>query len=657
MTRHFTGRSAELAALTELLGKTEAVVICAIAGMAGIGKTTMAVHWAHQVSDRFPDGQLYVNLRGFDARGTAMAPDEALRYLLDAFGALDHVPDNLDALAARYRSRLAGRRVLVVLDNARDAGQVRPLLPGSPGCLVLVTSRQMLGDLVAREGARLLTLDLPTIDEAGQMLADRIGQPRASAEPQAVDEIIIRCGRLPLALAILAARALARPTFALSALTSELREAPGGLAGFDSVEPASDARSVFSWSYLQLSPVAARVFRLIGLHPGPQVGLTLVASLAGLAPAEVRRALAELTSANLITEPAPGRYALHDLLRAYAVELAESDREVERRAALRRMLEHYLYTARCGIVQVDQYANPPPGPPPAPDVVAEEISDAEHAIAWFAAERLTLLTVIRLAADAGLNEPAWRLGGMLLDYLSLMGRWSDMLAIGQIALDAARRLDDHTAQARTHRKLAGAGIRLQRVDDAADHLRRALDLAPDPRELALAHHWMYVLLEGQGDYTAALPHVRRSQELFVHLGDRVGAARASAATGWLHTKLGRHEAALTHCRQALAQMRELGDRFAQAGVLDTIGHAYRHLGRYELAARHYIEAVEQYRAVGDRRNEADSLVNLGELWAACGDLAAARRCWQQALEILVDTGSTDAADVRGRLTGLAGSEA
>src|SRR5256714_2292837 len=642
VARHCTGRTTELAELTELLGHTDTVVITAIDGMAGIGKTTTVVHWAHRVADRFPDGQLYVNLRGFDASGSVMAPEEALRSLLDALGVpTDLAPAGLDVLAARYRSQLAGRRVLVVLDNARDTAQVRPLLPGSPGCFVVVTSRRRLADLVAGEGARLLTLDLLTPDEARKVLANRIGAGRVAVEPDAVDEIIARCGRLPLALAVTAARAAVRPAYPLSVLAGELRDAPDGLAG--------DLRAVFSWSYRQLSAPAARLFRLLGLHPGPQAGTPVVASLAGLPPSALRPALAELTSAHLLAGPVPGPYALHDLLRAYATELAATD--PERPAARHRMLEHYLHTACAGVARVDPHAYPTPLPPPDAGVAPEEIRDGEHALAWFTAERPALLAAVRLAAQAGLAEPAWRLGGAASALLSLEGAWAELAAVGYLALDAAARLDDREAQSRTHRKVTVALIRLGRFDDAEKQLRCALDIAPDPRAEALVHHWMAVLLEARGEYARALTHVQRSGELFTRLGDRIGAVRAQAMAGWLHTNLGEYEVALGQCQEALAQMRALGDEFVQAAALDTIGHAYRHLGEYALAVEYCTQAAEQCGAIGDRHTRAQSLVSLGEVLAETGDPAGARTTWQQALELHEVLGY-DTADIHTRLAGL-----
>ena len=364
----FAGRSTELASLDAILprqgqggpGQDAAVVISVIAGTAGVGKTALAVHWAHRVAARFPDGQLYVNLRGFDPCGPAADPAQALRGFLDAFALPpERIPASLDAQMALYRSLLAGKRVLVVLDNARDAEQVRPLLPGSPGCLAIVTSRNHLTGLIATQGAHPLDLDLLTPAEARELLARRLGTGRAGGEPEAVDEIIAGCAGLPLALTIAAARAATSPGFPLDVFAAELREASRVLDPFDAGDVATDVRAVFSWSYRALSPDAARLFRLLSLHPGPDITVTAAASLAGIPAARARALLAELTRGHLLAEPRPGQYAFHDLLRAYATEQTHAhDDDDARRSAAGRVLDHCLHAAHAAATLIDPYFAP-----------------------------------------------------------------------------------------------------------------------------------------------------------------------------------------------------------------------------------------------------------------------------------------------------------
>jgi hypothetical protein len=387
-TDMFTGRDAALKTLDRLLDDQDEstprpVVISAIAGTAGIGKTALAVHWAHRVADRFPDGHLYVNLRGFDPSGSPMEPAEAVRGFLDALQVSPQgIPASLEAQAGLYRSLLAGRRMLVLLDNARDADQVAPLLPGAPGCLVLVTSRNQLPGLVAAAGAHPVALDLLSRDEAVQLLARRLSHDRVTAEPHATQELVTRCAGLPLALAIVAARAATHPEFPLAALADQLHEARDGLDGFDGGDTATDARAVFSCSYHSLGTPAARLFRLLGLHPGPDVTAGAAASLAGHPVAQVRPLLAELARAHLVVEHAPSRYAFHDLLRAYAGELAHTqDTGTDRRAATHRMLDHYLHTAHGADLLLYGHSETITPDPAQPGVSAERLSDHDQAMA------------------------------------------------------------------------------------------------------------------------------------------------------------------------------------------------------------------------------------------------------------------------------------
>jgi hypothetical protein len=325
--RHFTGRDTELRFLTGVLEESESesaggtVVISAIGGMAGVGKTAVALQWAHEQAGRFPDGQLYANLRGFDPTGAPLSAATVMRSFLEALGVpVARIPANAEARLGLYRSMLVGRRMLIVLDNARDVGQVRPLIPASAGCMVLVTSRNQLTELIALDGAASLTVGLLALEEARELLARRLGDERIAREQGAADLVIGLCARLPLALNIAAAQALTRPAMPLSQLADELGDARHRLDVLSAGQDSADVRAVFSWSYRRLSAPAARLFRLLGLHPGPDISLPAAAGLAGLGHDETRRALDEMTSAHVVTEHSPGRYILHDLLRTYAAE-------------------------------------------------------------------------------------------------------------------------------------------------------------------------------------------------------------------------------------------------------------------------------------------------------------------------------------------------
>ena len=481
-TRHFAGRDGalnELAGLTaEAAGGSPATVIAVIAGTAGIGKTTLALHFAHQAAGQFPDGQLYVNLRGFDPAGSPVTAEEALRLLLDALSVpAARVPAGLDAQAGLYRSLLAGRRVLVLLDNARDAEQVRPLLPASPGCLVIVTSRNQLTSLVAAEGASPLALDVLSDAEARELLARRLGPQLVADDPAAADELIQLCARLPLALSIAAARTASQPGLSLAGLAADLRDARRRLDALDTGHAATNVRAVLSWSYQQLDPVTAELFRLLGLHAGPDVSAAAAASLARLPVQEARRRLGDLARAHLLTEHAPGRFSSHDLLRAYAAELTESaESEGERRAATGRMLDHYLRTAHRAALQLHPTRRRITLAPPEPGAEPEHVNDAAAAQAWFHAELRVLMAAAERALEAGFDAQAWQIAWALFRYLETGGRWHDWVKIEQCALAATQRLGDPSAQALAHQRFGYASGRLARYEEAYAHLDRALSI-------------------------------------------------------------------------------------------------------------------------------------------------------------------------------------
>jgi tetratricopeptide (TPR) repeat protein len=660
----FTGRDQHLAVLHKLLpghedpGDTHAgataVVISAIDGTAGVGKTALALHWAHQVRDRFPDGQLYVNLRGFDPGGQVMDPALAVRGFLDAFEVPPaRIPADPDAQAALYRSLLVDKRMLIVLDNARDSAQVRPLLPGAPGCLVVVTSRNQLSSLIAATGTHPLTLDLLTTQEAEDLLARRLGTDRIAAEPDAVTEIISRCARLPLALTLVAAHAALRPHTPLHTLADQLRDAQQRWQTLTGDDPTSDIQTVFSWSYHALTSDAARLFRLLGLHPGPHIGAPAAASLTGLTPTAVRPLLAELARANLLTEPAPGRYTLHDLLRAYATDLAHTtDTDEQRHTAIGRILDHYLHTAHPANRLLNPARDPLPLDPPRAGVTPESFSDYAQAWGWFTAERPVLLAAVETAAATGFDTHTWQLAWTLSNFLQRRGHWHDWVAIGRAAVGAAQRLADPTVQARTHRMLAGAYLRLGRLDDAHTQLCQALNLVTrvgDQTQQAHTHRNLGLLWERRGQPAQALHHDQQALYLYQATGHRVGQADALNAVGWYHVLLGEYQQALTCCQQALTLHQQLGDLAGQAATWDSLGYAHHHLGQHTQAITCYQHALTLYQDLGNRYNEATTLTRLGDTHHTAGNPTTARDAYQQALTILTDLDHPEAGTVRTKL--------
>ncbi|MFG2051736.1 ATP-binding protein [Micromonospora sp. NPDC048935] len=659
----FVGRTAQLAQLDAACADSGASgdggmapgTVLTLSGTAGVGKTTLAVHWAHRVADRFPDGQLYVDLRGFDASGAVVTAVEAVRGFLEALGVPpERIPTHLPAQVGLYRSLLAGRRMLVLVDNARDIDQVRPLLVGSPSCLVLVTSRNRLAGLIAADGARPIGVGLLSTDEAWQLLARRLGGDRLAAEPQAVDEMIERCARLPLALAVLAARGAGNPTFPLAALADELREAPRPLDSFDGGDTGTDVQAVFSWSYRSLTPAAARLFRLFGCHPGPEIGVAAAASLAGLPRGQVPRLLAELAHAHLVTEHAPGRFGAHDLLRAYAAELAERLEPPEaRRAAIRRGLDHYLHTAHAAALLLQPGRDPVDLAAAPPGVLPEEIANHGQALTWFTVEYPVLLAAVTHATRAGFDGHAWQLAWTLVDFLQRRGRWTDLCVAQRTALAGARRAGDRLGQANAHRDLARVLSRLGQVDEAAKNYRQSLvifEALGDHTGQARTHRALGAMFDGLGRYAEALDHGQRALALYRDAGHAAGEASARNAVGWAHAQLGQYGPALVHCRQALALLRPTGDRHGEANTWDSLGFIHTQLGDHRQAIRCYQRALGLYRRISDRYDEADTLSRLGETRHAAGDTAGAVRTWRRALGILDDLGHPDVERVRDLLS-------
>ena len=661
---HFAGRAWELKALSELVAQAASPggqgIIWVIDGTAGVGKTVLAVHWAHQVAGEFPDGQLYLNLRGFGPSANPAPPEEALRAMLGALhvpSAL--IPDSVDAQAALYRSTLAGRRMLIVLDNARDAEQVRPLLPGHAGCAVLVTSRSQLTGLVAAEGAHPLSLDVLSEADACELLVRRLGAQRVAAEPEAAAELARLCAGLPLALTVAAARADARPGLSLSELASELRGARGLLDALDTGDAASSVREVFSWSCRQLSDPAARMFRLLGVHQGPDISAAAAASLAGVEPPLARQALAELTRAHLLTEHVPGRFTFHDVLRSYAAEQARAcDSQADRTSAVHRVLDHYLHAAHAAALLLYPHRERLLLPSPQIGTILEAPPTAEQARTWLGAEHQVLLAAIAQAAEQGFDVHAWQLPWTMRNFLDRQGRWPELADTQLCALAAARRLQDLAGQAHAHRNLGRAWLRLGRYDDARANLQSAVDLY---RQIghrygqARSHFEIAWAAERQGRYGEALAHSRQALEGFQAAGDRHGAAIALNTVGWCQTQLGHHQQALACSRRALAVFLENGHHSGEAAAWDSLGYASHHLGQHQQALACYHRALTLYRQLGDRYNQSQTLVYLGEAHRASGSQAAAGDVWQQALAILEEMHHPEVGQLRSRLDDLAAS--
>jgi DNA-binding SARP family transcriptional activator len=678
----FTGRAAELADLDRLLavpdpggntgawtgpafaagevagsgaatGRGPAAVISAVSGTAGVGKTALAVHWAHRAADRFPDGQLHVNLRGYDPERPMTAAD-ALAGFLRALGVRGQdIPPGEDERAARYRSLLAGRRMLVVLDNASQAEQVRPLLPGTPGCAVLVTSRDALAGLVARDGAARLDLHLLPLADAVALLTELIGEP-ARADRHAAAELARHCARLPLALRVAAELAVASPAVPLADLVADLAGQQRRLDLLDAAgDPRTAVRAVFSWSYQQLSAQAARMFRLLGLHPGPDITVPAAASLAGIPEAEARAVLRELARAHLIAEHVPGRYAFHDLLRAYAgAEARDVDTEAERYEAIARVFDHYLHTAARAAGLLNPSQEPVVLAPPRSGAAPWEPADYPQAMAWFEAEHQVLRAAVTHATESGFDRHAWQLPWAMSSFLQARGHYQEWAAAQRAALAAATRLGDTAAQALSGRLLALACTKLGDHDQARGHYASSLTLYQrlgNRLGQAKVHQSLGVLADGQGRYADALGHAEQALHLYQAIGDRASEAVALNAVGWCHGLLGDYQQARTFCRQALTLSAKAGNHWLEGAAWDSLGYAEQHLGNFAEAAACYQRAVSLLRQSGYRLDEAETLTHLGDTRHAAGELAQAREAWQQALAILDDIQHPDAGQVRAKL--------
>ncbi|MGD0705966.1 MAG: tetratricopeptide repeat protein, partial [Trebonia sp.] len=530
------------------------------------------------------------------------------------------------------------------------------LLPASPGCLVIVTSRSQLTSLVAAEGASPLTLDVLTDAEAQELLSRHLGPERVTIEPFAAAALIRLCGRLPLALSIAAARTYSQPWLSLAALTADLRDARSRLDALDAGHATANVRTVLSWSYQQLDPAAARLFRLLGLHAGPDVSAAAAASMAGLPLDEGRRRLGELTRAHLLAEHVPGRFWCHDLLRAYAAELTRSaDCEAERKAATGRMLDHYLHTAHSAAMQARSINSPLMLAVPAPGAEPELISDAGQAMAWFEAEHRVLMAATGRALEAGFYTHAWQLAWALSDFLDMRGRWHDWAVTEQIALAAAQRLGDRGAQAAAHQRFGYASGRIGRYEDAHAHLGLALgihDERGDHVGRAYVHNSLAITLSYQGRHGEALGHARQSLKSYTAAGDRAGQAQALNSVGWLSAVVGDHQQAVSYCEQSLDLFRDLGSAEGEASALDSLGYAHQQAGQHAEATACYLQAVELHRAAGSRWGEGDTLGHLGDTCHAAGKPEDARAFWEEALATLADLHPPEADQIRDKLRDL-----
>jgi DNA-binding SARP family transcriptional activator/tetratricopeptide (TPR) repeat protein len=643
----FTGRADHLRRLDELLPEhggraANAVVISAIAGMAGVGKTALAVHWGHQVRDHFPDGQLYINLRGFAADAPPVRAVEALTHLLRSLGEpAERIPADVQTAAGRYRSLLADRQVLVVLDNAANADQVRPLLPASPGCVVLVTSRDRLTGLLARDGAGSLSLDVLTPDEAHRLLATILGPDRVAAEPAATAQLARICSYLPLALRVAAANLASHPWPGIADYVAALH-AGVRLSALDvDGDEQTGVRRAFDLSYRTLHTDTRRVFRLLGLVPGPDVTIEAVAAMAATSSAHARRQLDRLVTVHLVNQPVLGRYTCHDLLRHYAADRAHAeDTTADREAALRRLHDWYLHGADRAARML--YGQVMRLPVPALDVPTPAIvADEAAALAWLDAERANLVAAIRHAAEHGPRSVAWLLADALRGYFWLGMHIVDWQHATQTALTAAEADGDLPAQAAAQLSLADSHLRQGRFEQAIERYEAALTLAERTGWAlceAAATCELGVIYRDSGRLRHAIEYFDRGLKLCRANGWRHGEAVTLRQRGRAYLQMGQLAEANESCANALAINRAMGSRLGQATALGYLGEIVYAQGRLDEAAQYLTGGLPVFQELGDRTNQASTLRALAAVRCDRGATGEAAKLGHAALELAQELG-------------------
>ncbi|GAA1294147.1 ATP-binding protein [Saccharothrix xinjiangensis] len=671
----FVGRVDQLAALDRALtgspvarddaaGVGGTAVISAIGGTGGIGKTWLAQTWAHRNLHRFPDGHLAVDLRGFSP-GDPRHPVDVLGDFLDALGVdRDRQLAELDARVGLYRTHTTGRRLLVLLDNVATVEQVLPLLPGGDTCTVLITSRDRLRSLIARHGARPVHLDVLTDTEARTLLTTALGDTPATTDTQAaVTELVGLCGGFPLALGLIAARIRTHPHL-LNDHVTELRDL--GLDALDSDDPEASLPTVLSWSLRHLTEHQRTLFALLGIAPGPDTTPPAVAALTQLAETAARRALTALEEASLLERRPGGRYAMHDLIRAYATDTAHTTLpEHVRDAALTRVGDFHLHTAHTAARLLHPHRTLLSPEPPAPGMHPHPLPDTAAALAWLQAEHATLLATQRTAATLGHHHTVWHLAWNLHTFHLRRGHRHDAVTTWQAALDAADHLPDSATHSRTHRLLGHACSRLGLHDQATTHLEQALNLAVrhhDPAEQAINHLTLADAWGRRGEDRQALEHSHHALDLYRALDQPAREAEALNSVGWYAARLGRFDTAREHCQAALTLTRHHHNPDCEAATLDSLGYIAHHTGHHHQALDHYHHALTLNRGLSHAYTVADNLDGVGHPHAALGQHEQARTVWREALKLYRDQGrDADAERVQRQLddldhTGHAGAD-
>jgi tetratricopeptide (TPR) repeat protein len=657
--RSLIGREAETAGLTAALAEAERagdLPVLMIEGSGGIGKTALALDWAHRHVEHFPDGQLYADLGGFEASALPAQPRTVLQGFILALGIEPaSIPNDLNAAAALYRSLLAGKRVLVVLDNAVDTAQITPLLPGTASSAAVLTSRNRLVGLRAGH-VYLLRLGMLTRTSSHVLLTGQLDAGTASSESGAVANIIDQCAGLPLALTIVAARASLNPGFPLAVLSDELRETSEGLDGFDAGEGSMRLNAVFSWSSSRLDAEQARAFRLLGLVPVPEFSQDAAASLLGLSNRRAARLLGEFERRNLLQQPKPSRYLMHDLIRRHARGLAGDTELYHREAAMLRLVNFFLCTAHDADRLLYRHRTPVTTPERLNGVALLRPTDEPAALAWFATEYEQLLAAQRHSERHGWWQQAWQLSRALDTYQHRQALLDDNIHTSRLGVTAARSLADPTAIALAERQLGRALSHAGRLAEAATHLKLALALTKhlnDATGQAHTHHDLARLHSLAGDHAAGLQHSSEALRLYRERGNSIGEAHALNRIARQLVELGDHDRAQTSAEAALARHNQNGNHAGWVATLDNLGHIAQRAGQPNKAVTYYSLALDGCAADTDKHFEAAVAEHLGDAQAAIDDRRAARTALLRAHLLYADQfRDTESRRVLGKLATL-----
>jgi tetratricopeptide (TPR) repeat protein len=645
-----SGRSRDLDAIDSACASRTVV----ISGPPGIGKTALAVCWGHARRGGYPDGQLFADLRGYAADGPA-SPGEVLGGFLRALGVVSqNVPADLAERTALFRSVTSDRRIVVVLDDAISAAQVRPLLPASAGSVALVTSRWRLAGLVAG-GARAVQLDRLESAAALDLLSRATGSERVGAEPAAASELAGLCGYFPLALCVCAARLVVRPRLRISELADALRHERQRLCAL-AVEDEMVMRAALDLSYRALPGEAARLYRLMGLFPGQSFGSRAAAATAGVPADTARRILAMLVDANLLDETAGSRYRFHDLVRLHALAMAEELEPVAARdSAVRRMLDWYLAAATDAGQVITPYRHDQPHDITPPS--ADPVRSTAHAddVDWLEAELPGLTAIIRFAADRGYPVVAWQTVDALWPLFLRRGHYRERLELDRIGLAAARDCGDTTAEAKMLGRFSLALTRQGRLDEAAEHLARALAIwreAGNEHRIAGSLRRLGLVEQARGRQEEALAILAEALAAYQRLGGPRAIALTLTDVGAVLTEAGRPGEAISHLLRARELLAGISDPYNHARTLARLGRAQGGTGDLAAATATLEQALQAMRQLRSLPGEADVLQLLGDVAAAAGQRAAARRRYVAALAIFDEIRSPDAARLRDRLARL-----